>query len=1083
MSFFRDIIQKGKDYARERFATDITYTRGSDELQFENNSVSNTKDMAKEFFIPGRGFSDEEINNADVGFKDGAIGAVKTAGEIAQGAFTLTHMLGNKVADTILPGFNSEKAAASRDKLNQPISEALAPSNAAQAKAMRVGDIGGLVVPAGTVSKTSKVDDLLKAINNTDGIAVNAGRTAENGAPIVSVSTDNLINPVIDAADADSVKFFENIIQRDGVDALGPIEVRVATDGSVEVVDGAKRLEAIRNVQPDELVDVVVRQDDAVATAANAAPAASKTDDVVTMAQSANGNALDIKQPNVGERSFSRRVSDSMPDAEIEPELFERRNTVELSQKAKNLLDEEPEAAQKVLDDIRNGENLTDTNVAVASEKLNRIRIEAEQVTDPVRRNELYDQAAELANDTARRLTEQGRSIQAATLYGRLTPEGQARFAARSIQKWNADNPTKKIPELTGGQTEEITRRMREIQKMPDGEEKMMKQFELQNYITDLTPTPFMQKIANTWKAGLLTGLKTTGLNITSNTAHNALEVIKDIPAAGVDGVASLFTGERTKVATMRGAIDGIRQGTHRGVRYFSTGFDERNIGQKLDYHRVNYGSGPVAKAFQTYTDTVFRFIGAQDQPFYYATLSRSLMDQSLAQAKNKGLKGDRMVQEAYKIAEEPTEEMIRYAVTDATTAVFQNKTALGRAAKTIQNIPGIGQFIVPFAQTPSAVAMQILNYSPVGAVKTIIENVGKGKFDQRAFSNGIGRSIVGTAPLVIGAEMYKNGLISLDYPGGDERQIELDRAEGRSYNAFRTGEGEEWRSVMTLGPAGNLILMGAFFQEAIEQSGSPTEAMVQAGLGAANSFTEQTFLTGVTNFTNAISDPQRYAETFLPNLTASFIPTIVSDVAQVGDEQVRESRGDTFAETFVTRAQNRVPGLRNELPARVDALGNQTPRGGNALETMLDPTRPSQDRSNELTTELRRLMDQAEITGNTDLRVAPTKIGSSKGYESLEREQEQVLYEVVGGLVNQKLTALIGVDGYQSLSDEQKAKQISKITERAQIEGRARFVMSLTDGVSLEEERMILGSLKEEGLITEGVFRDYTKLRNGQEL
>ena len=1072
MSFFRNLIEGGKDFVRDQLSTTIEVDNRTGKTTETGPKLGRT---AKEFFIPGRGFSDEEIAQADINFKDTAIGGAKAVGEIAQGAFTLTHMLGNKIADTVLPGYNAEKAAASRDRINDPVSRFLSPTNASQAKVMRGADVLGFA-PVGSIGKAGRVDDLLKAINKGDGIAVDAGRVAADGRPIVSVSSDNLVNAAVDAADSDSVQFFENIIKRDGVDALGPIEVRVARDGSVEVVDGAKRLEAIRNTGNEDLVDVVVRTDDAVKETAKAATPAPVTKNTN------RPGASDIRKPGGQvERRFSERVRESMPDAEMEPQMFNRRNTTELSQKAQNLLREDPATAQRILDDIKNGENLTDTNVAVASERLNMIRREAEATTDVAQKARLYDEAAELANETARRLTEQGRSIQAASLYGRLTPEGQARFAARSIQKWNAENPTKKIAELTGDQTEEIIRRQREINKMPDGEAKAMKQFELQNYVQDLTPTPFMQKVTNTWKAGLLTGLKTTGLNIASNVGHNVLEVVKDIPAAGVDSVAALFTGKRTKTATLRGAFDGIKEGTHKGVRYFSTGFDERNIGQKLDYNRVNYGTGPVAKAFQTYTDTVFRFIGAQDQPFYYATLSRSLMDQSLAAAKNKGFKGREMVEQAYKIAENPTEDMIRYAVTDATTAVFQNKTALGRAAKTVQNIPGVGQFIVPFAQTPSAVAMQILNYSPVGAVKTIIENIGKGKFDQRAFSQGIGRSIVGTAPLVIGAEMYKNGLISLDYPAGDERAIELDRAEGRSYNAFRTGEGEDWRSAIVLGPAGNLLLMGAYFQKAIEESGSPSEAMVQAGLGAMNSFTEQTFLTGVSNFTNAISDPQRYAETFLPNLAASFIPTIVSDVAQSNDPLQRESRGDTFAETFQTRAMNRIPGARNQLPARVDALGNQTPRAGNVLETMLDPTRPSTDRSNELTSELRRLMDEAEITGNQELRVAPTKIGSSKGYESLEREEEQLLYETVGSVVNQKLTALIALPAYQSMSDESKAAQIKKITERAQNEGRAKFIMTRTDGVSKEMERVILGEMKADGILTESVFREYTKLRNGE--
>ena len=193
------------------------------------------------------------------------------------------------------------------------------------------------------------------------------------------------------------------------------------------------------------------------------------------------------------------------------------------------------------------------------------------------------------------------------------------------------------------------------------------------------------------------------------------------MPAAIVDTAASLFTGERTKVLTTRTAFNGLKEGTIKGIRYFSSGFDERNIAAKLDYKKVNFGTGKVAKFFDKYTGIVFRSLGAADQPFYYAALSRSLMDQALAQGKNAGKKGKELVKFAENLVQSPTEQMIRYGTADATTAVFQNQTSLGKAAKQIQRIPGVGELILPFGRTPSSVAMQIINYSPVGVVKTIM--------------------------------------------------------------------------------------------------------------------------------------------------------------------------------------------------------------------------------------------------------------------------------------------------------------------------------------------------------------------------
>src|SRR3990167_2528439 len=114
---------------------------------------------------------------------------------------------------------------------------------------------------------------------------------------------------------------------------------------------------------------------------------------------------------------------------------------------------------------------------------------------------------------------------------------------------------------------------MKTIETMADGTEKAMRFKSLQDYISDLIPSTLYKKIVTVWKAGLLTGVKTSGLNIFSNLSHGVSEVIKDVPAVGVDKIASLFTGERTIALTGRGTDKGIKEGIEKGWRYFKTGF------------------------------------------------------------------------------------------------------------------------------------------------------------------------------------------------------------------------------------------------------------------------------------------------------------------------------------------------------------------------------------------------------------------------------------------------------------------------------------------------------------------------------
>src|SRR3990167_10789326 len=125
---------------------------------------------------------------------------------------------------------------------------------------------------------------------------------------------------------------------------------------------------------------------------------------------------------------------------------------------------------------------------------------------------------------------------------------------------------------------------MKNISAMPDGTKKAIAFKKVADAVADIIPSSNFKKFISLWKAGLLTGLKTSGLNTLSNLFHGTSEIAKDIPAVAVDSVTSLFTGKRTIGLTVRGTGRGLSEGFSKGVRYLKTGYDDRNIGVKLDY-------------------------------------------------------------------------------------------------------------------------------------------------------------------------------------------------------------------------------------------------------------------------------------------------------------------------------------------------------------------------------------------------------------------------------------------------------------------------------------------------------------------
>ncbi len=776
---------------------------------------------------------------------------------------------------------------------------------------------------------------------------------------------------------------------------------------------------------------------------------------------------------NTKERSFITSVKETAPELETRVAgQYVPRSTDELSTAASNFIKDDINAAENL---ARTG--TSDKAVATAAELIKKYTADARAATDEAVANALFDKAADVANVVARTLTEQGRAVQAASILGRLTPEGVVRFAAREIQKFNEAtdlaknslgglNPTamrKKVPELTGEQVAEFTRQAKEIEQMPDGIEKAMAWNTLQDKISALVPSPLYKKIIAVWKAGLLTGIKTSGLNIASNLAHGVSEMVKDIPAAAVDSVAALFSGKRTLALTGKGTSGGIAEGFSKGWRYLRTGFDERDLGSKLDYSKVSFGTGKVAKAIQAYEETVFKILGSEDQPFYYGAKARSLFSQAIAEAKNQGLRGADRKTFVYDAVKNPTDDMLRYATYDAETAVFQNKTALGTAAKALQKIPG-GELVVPFSKTPSSVAMQVVNYSPLGIVKTLAENIGKGRFNQRLFSQNLGRNLVGTGIMYLGYEMFNSGIISLGRPTKETEQKQWE-AEGRSPNSILIDG--KWRGANTLGPGGFTLILGGYLAQGIKDTGSVTAGLIQMAAALPKTLTDQTFLRGLDEFVGAITDPARNGKNYFSGLIGSLVPTLVSDVATATDTTARRTPG------ILDRLKSRIPGVRETLQPQITTFGKEKANDKNILEMMADPSRPTDAVTDDaVVTELRRLSDAG-------FQSTPTQVGDKEGYpDILTPEQNTELFRRSGELLKVKLDKLVQSPQYAKMDDEQKSKTIGQFADKVKVIARAEAAVTLTDGLTGEELKSELSRLKAGGLLTKQVFAKYVEIR-----
>ena len=688
-------------------------------------------------------------------------------------------------------------------------------------------------------------------------------------------------------------------------------------------------------------------------------------------------------------------------------ETYNKKSNEGLIQRSIQRVDEDFEAAKKFATENSTDEAVA-TRVAVDKELSGRYVSATTEAEKQALAVELKDSII----SHARLATEEGRTVQANALLGKQTPEGMLRTTSKMIDKYNLTAGTK-VPQIDEKIVKKVLDASDEIAKMPEGLPKQVASKKLVDDLESLIPSPVWKKIVNVWKAGLLTGVKTSGVNIQSSFFNGVAEIVKDLPATGIDMAASLFTGQRTKVFTLRGLSQGGMEGVKKGWNYLRTGVSEQKATSSLEFSNIHFNSKP-GKVLEVYTNTVYQIIGAEDMPFFYGAMRRSLAEQSLVTIKNQkkvfanSTERSKFIQN---FIDNPPEDAMQLADLDAKIATFRNDTELGKMAQAIQGAPLLGPVaqmtVLPFAKTPSAVATAMFNYAPTGVISTFYKSFKGGQFNQKEFAEGLGRVVTGAGALWLGSQLLKDDLISLGYPKEAKERAEWE-AIGKLPNSLKIGD--TWYPLIQLGPIGGVIGIGGYVEKGKEETGSITGGVVTGLFGGIKGLTEQTFLTGVKNLLDVVEEPERKGELYAGRVLGSVIPTILSDFSQSFDDYQRKSND------FLDPLKARIPELRETLRPKIDVWGQRLERNRSAVSTAINPIRLSNTIQGKFNTEVERL----EMSGED---VRPTKLDAKIKDVKLDNEEYYIFQRMYGEIIGIGLSALIDNKEYQTLPPDEQAK------------------------------------------------------------
>ena len=662
---------------------------------------------------------------------------------------------------------------------------------------------------------------------------------------------------------------------------------------------------------------------------------------------------------------------------------------------------------------LANAGKTTDQDVVTAIQAAKRLDASGTE-EDMLKATEVY---AELS----RVLSKKGQEVQAASLLANRTPQGLLYGAVRDLEKAGIKATSEQQATMRG-----IVDRIKQLD--PNSRDAAFERYQLAKFVSDLIPAGKATKIANFWRAGLLTAPTTTGGNIVGNAGEALTRKLFINPVAtAVDVGMSKFTGKRS-MAMDGGFAEGVKEGTGKLGQFMKTGFDERNALSKFDTKELNYGDDGIGKLLGNYVNGTYRLMSVADQPFWYGARNESLRSLAKVEALNQGLKGQAQKDFITQFVKNPSKEAMERATQEAKYGTHQNETLLGTAAGGLKSslrqksdVAGAAaDFFIPFTQVPASIASKVIARTPIGtaqqAVKQFLHVKNGGQFDQRAMAQAIAEGAFGPAVASAGYALAKSGQLTFGYPD-DAQERKLWEKEGKQPYSVKVGD--RWYSLNYLQPFGTLLAAGGEAHNSEKEGANLGEVASRALATAGQAVMNQSFLKGVSGVLDAIDDPKRYAENYVENTAGSAVPNFIRSFARSADPLQRDASG------AVEGVIGSIPGLRQGLPAKQDLFGQDLQAKDNFANQYLNPLRPSRVNDQDpVINELRRLKD-----GDSGVVPSQANAGAFKGMKLTDDEVRE-LNAAAGTMLKQEYEKIMATPEYQQLDDASKKRTLENIND-----------------------------------------------------
>lgn len=687
----------------------------------------------------------------------------------------------------------------------------------------------------------------------------------------------------------------------------------------------------------------------------------------------------------------------------------------------------------KNADTLAKAQSIYDEGLEPAVTKLNKlledIKPEAaplvKLIADDLTKAGNVDRARELLSNAAAKATEAGQFGQAFRILRQADPQTFIMTMDKQIRKLNEQGR-----ELYGDGWKDVdltSAEKSEISNLPLGDQQAYDDLmgRIGERMANEMPATKLEKFDSWRRMAMLLNPKTHIRNIVGNTVQMGVQNTSDTIAAALERTF-LPAGKRTKAVNWQddqARVDLVNSDWNAIKKEFA--------GEQVTLKNINKNL-PSRGRYEIENLKVFnreKRMFQNDTLEGLSNISRNALnaedyffkERAYKNALGGFLKANKLTQ--------VNEAAREYAKRRALEATFQDANILARLINEAKAKGGplgmLTEAAIPFAKTPTNIAMRALEYSPAGVLRILSPKNAK---DPAMVIEILSQGMTGS------------GIASLGYMLANMGWLRGDRSSSKNAEGVMSAAGEQTNSLVTplgsytldwLQPVAVPLFMGVSVFESLEKQGKvDTDAIAKALAKGGDTIFNMSMLRNIKDLLGgAYGSPTEAIGALPSSYIQQAFPTVFGQTARAVDENKRNTYDTSIAGRFKREIMAKTPFASTQLEPKLDIWGQEQKQAG-ALQQYLNPGYYAPKTDDAATNEVLRLYKATKETDFLPKLMGPSFTADGVKYE-LTPEQLTTFQREMGQKNYSDITRMINDPRYANATDEKKAYRISKIVKR----------------------------------------------------